>query len=822
MTPERWQEVKKVLAGALERTPEQRRVHLNQACTDPDLRREVESLIAAHEQGDGSITSTGTGASLQKGVQLGHYTILTPIGSGGMGEVYRAHDPKLKRDVAIKVLPAAFVRDPERLSRFQREARLLAAPNHPNIAAIYGVEDSGATHALVMELAEGPTLTDRIHQGPIPIDEAIPIARQMAEALEYAHEHGIIHRDLKPANVKVSPDDTVKILDFGLAKALETKLSAEDIANSPTISQMATKAGVLLGTAAYMSPEQAKAKPVDRRADIWAFGCALYEMLTGQRAFRGDTVADTLAAVLEERAGLVETSGGDSDSRPSSLATLLAERRDARIALEEILSDAPEPAAVGQSQGVQHRLWLVSGIACLFVLATALLTFLNLHQEPHLGQSVRFEISLPENLKGGGAFRISPDGSKLAFIAAGEDGRTRLWVRSLDAVDAHPLDGTEGALMYPTWSPDSRSIAFWADGKVNRISVSGGPPQMVCSVPQFVLGAWTPDDKIVFGSGGGIMQVSALGGSPFFLTTERYGASLSLLPDGRHFVYMQESEEQRGHGIYVASLDTGPEAQLPKKLLDDFTAVAYAPSSDPAVGYLLFVRGATGIGGLGTLMAQRLDTRRLDLTGKPISIAENVSNNGFSASATGVLVYMARGSPGIYRTLALSPDGKRLAFERTDPKTANVHNIWLYDFARGSATRFTFDSAWDSNPVWSPDGSQIAFGSNRGGEFDLYEKDANLLGQDELLFKSAEHKLPSSWSPDGRALLYYNPTSPRLSLLSVRGSEADRNPVLMERSDFNQIGGSFSPDGRWIAYLSDESGRNEIYVRSFDISGVPC
>lgn len=301
MTPERWQEVKKVLAAALEQPPAERSVYLDQACTDPGLRREVDSLIAAHEQGDTGFMEQPAieKGALKSGSKLGPYTILGHLGAGGMGEVYRAHDAKLERDVAIKVLPLVFVNDPERLARFQREARMLASLNHPNIASIHGLEDSGNVHALVMELVEGPTLADRIKAGPIPIDEALPVAKQMCDALEYAHEHGIVHRDLKPANIKVTADDSVKILDFGLAKALAGDAGSADMANSPTISQLATEAGVLLGTVAYMSPEQAKAKPVDRRADIWAFGCVLYEMLTGQRAFHGETVTDTLAAVLK-------------------------------------------------------------------------------------------------------------------------------------------------------------------------------------------------------------------------------------------------------------------------------------------------------------------------------------------------------------------------------------------------------------------------------------------------------------------------------------------------------------------------------------------
>ena len=798
--------------------------------------------------------------AIQSGTHLGPYEILSAIGAGGMGEIYRARDPKLGRDVAIKVLPEAFARDAERMARFQREAKVLASLSHPNIATIYGLEDSGPTRALVMELVEGPTLADRVRQGPIPVDEAVRIARQIADALEYAHERGIVHRDLKPANVKVTSEDAVKVLDFGLAKAIQGEASETDIANSPTVSHLATQAGVLLGTAAYMSPEHAKGKAVDRRADIWAFGCVLYEMLTGKMTFRGATVTETLAAVLKNEPDWSQLPAATSMRVRVLLQRCLqkdAKQRlrdigDARISLDEVVSGAPDPTSIAPSATTRQRLWLVSGIAGFFVLATALLAFLYFHKTPPAGQAIRFEISLPENLKGGGAFRVSPDGSKLAFIAAGEDGQHRLWVRSLDTVDAHPLEGTEGALMYPAWSPDSRSIAFWADGKINRIGASGGSPQTICNAPQLIFGVWTRDGKLIFGSNDGIMQVAASGGSPFLITV-RDSASPSLLPDGRHFVYLQETEDRKGHGIYVASLDTKPEAQPPKKLLDDFTAVVYTPSPDPAVGYLLFVRGAMGVGALGTLMAQPFDTRRLELTGDPVPLAENVSNNGFSASATGVLVYMARGSPGVegrgaeingvrghmawfdrdgkilgtfgaegnYRTVTLSPDGKQVAFERADPKNTDVHNIWLYDFPRGATTRFTFDSAWDSNPVWSPDGSHIAFGSDRGGKFDLYQRLSDLSGEDESLFKSSESKLPSSWSPDGRGLLYYSLGRPtQLGLLSVGLGRGDRKPIPVGQSEFNQAGGSFSPDGRRIAYLSDESGRNEIYVQSFNVSSA--
>jgi Tol biopolymer transport system component len=862
MTPERWQEVKKVLAGALERTPEERSVYLDQACADPDLRRAVETLIVAHEQGDTSSMEQPIldSSHLQIGAKLGPYTIVAHIGAGGMGEVYRAHDANLRREVAIKVLPRAFVNHPDRLARFQREARMLASLNHPNIAAIYGLEESGSTRALVMELAEGPTLADRIRQGPIPIEEALPIAKQMADGIEYAHERGIIHRDLKPANVKVASDDTVKILDFGLAKAMETDLSADDIANSPTISQMATEAGVLLGTAAYMSPEQAKAKPVDRRADIWAFGCVLYEMLTGKMAFRGESVTETLAAVIRAEPDWSQLPA----ATPPHVRVLLhrclqkdAKQRlrdigDARISLEEVLSGAPEASLAATGPAVSQT-WLSPSVAavCLLMAIAGWVAFLYFRPKPPAGQAMRFEFPMPEKVTVGGGLALSPDGSKLAFMGRGVDGQTRVWVRSLKTLEAQPLDGTEGAMGLPFWSPDSRFIAFPTPGKLKKIESAGGLPLTLCDTPLVFGGAWS-GDKIVFGTVDGLLQVSASGGSPIPLTAGGLDGVPFFLPDGRHFVYLYASDQVgSGTGIFLGSVDTKPQDQPSKKLLGDYSAPVYMPSSDPAFGYLLFVRGAMAPGAYGSLMAQQFDTRRMELTGDAVSISEKVPNMTFSASATDVLVYLTGPQPvaaggvggiiwrpgqltwldrqgkvlgtigdvGLYGNLALSLDEKRVAFERSDPQNSGNRNIWLYEFARGVATRFTFDSSWDSNPVWSPDSSRVAFGSSRAGVLDLYQKTSNLGSEEEVLFKSGESKLPSSWSPDGRSLLYFSAWPPNhLWLLPLGGAGADRKPVRVERSEFNQAMGRFSPDGRWIAYSSDESGRNEIYVRPFDAS----
>jgi eukaryotic-like serine/threonine-protein kinase len=798
--------------------------------------------------------------ALTSGSRVGPYEILSPLGAGGMGEVYRARDSKLGREVAIKVLPEAFSRDAERMARFQREAKVLASLNQPNIATIHGLEDSGGTRALVMELVEGPTLANRIKQGPIPVDEAVRIAKQICEALEYAHEHGVVHRDLKPANVKLTTDDAVKVLDFGLAKALEGDASSIDIANSPTISRMATQAGVLLGTAAYMSPEQAKGKVVDRRADIWAFGCVLYEMLTGTMAFQGESVTDTLAAVITKEPDWSRLPAGT----PVRLRVLLQrclqkdpkqrlrDIGDARISLDEVIAGAPEGApslaAAGHPTPRPWPLWIVSGAAGLLALAAAFFAFLYFHQKPPQTQAMRFEIPLPEKMSGAGPLALSPDGSKLAFIAAGTDGLSRLWVRSLDTLEARPLDDTVGTTGFPFWSPDSRFIAFVADGKLKKVEAIGGPPTTLCDTNVLLGGAWSRNDKILFGTPQGLQEVSAAGGSPVPVTTGGPSVFPWILPDGRHFVYWRASDQGGGLGIYVRDLDAKPE-EPSSKLLGDTSAVVYAPSPDPAAGYLLFVRGASVGGASGVLMAQRFNTRALQLTGDAVPISEGISNVSFSASATGVLAYMGGsqdvetqgsrgnirgqltwfdregkvlgtvGDPGIYRTLALSPDGKQVAFERADPQNLSNRNIWLYDFARGVTTRFTFDSAWDSSPIWSPDGSRIVFCSNRGGEFDLYQKTSNLAGEDELLLKSRDNEIPTSWSPDGRFLLFQNPFAPsKVWILPLSG--ADRKPVPLEPSQFSESYGKFSPDGRWIAYASDESGKSQIYVQPFNAAAA--
>jgi len=792
--------------------------------------------------------------SFAPGAKIGYYEIAAPLGAGGMGEVYRARDTKLGRDVALKVLPEAFARDAQRMARFQREARVLAPLNHPNIAAIYGVEESGSTPALVMELVEGPTLGDRIRQGPIPIEEALRIAKQICDALEYAHERGIVHRDLKPANVKVRSDDAVKVLDFGLAKAMEDDAASLDISSSPTLSRMATQAGVLLGTAAYMSPEQAKGKPVDRRADIWAFGCVLYEMLTGKHTFSGETVTDTLASVIKEepdwsrlppetparvRVGLQRCLQKDPKQR-------LRDIGEARILLDEVLAGAPEPSSrdfVTVAKPLWRRAlpWVLFAVTAAALLALA---FLHFREEPTVVNVARFQIVLPEKAIQGaaGAFALSPDGRQFAFFAAGTNGEQRLWLRPVDALEARPLAVSESTFVNPPpffWSWDSRSIAFDGGGNLKKISIFGGQAQKLCDVSGPVVGgSWNHDGVIIFGQDTGVIErISADGGSASPLTVldssrgEIAHTFPSFLPDGRHFLYLRTSSEQENDGVYLGSLDAKAEEQDRKRLLITAHQAIYVPSLDSGSGHLLFMRD-------GTLIAQPFDTKRLELTGEPVTVAERVGSykmiGFFSASANGVLAYRIGGTEpsqltwldregkvlgtvgeqGVYGIAAPSPDGKQAAVERPDPQSGRW-SIWLFDFARGTSARFTFGSATAQHPIWTPDGKRVIFASDPNGVLDLYQKEANGAKAEELLVKSSEGKGPGSVSPDGRFLMYasYNPKKKLdLWVLPLQSSE---KPFVFLQTEFNQGDGHFSPDGRLVAYRSDESGHWEIYVRPF-------
>ncbi len=806
--------------------------------------------------------------SLAAGTKLGPYEVVGAIGAGGMGEVYRARDTKLGREVALKVLPEALAADAERIGRFQREAKVLASLNHPNIASVYGFEDSGGMHALVMELVEGQTLAERIAGGvgaglkpaptsthAIPIEEALPIARQIAEGLEYAHERGIVHRDLKPANVKITPDGMVKLLDFGLAKALEGDgATGSDPASSPTLSRLATQAGIILGTAAYMSPEQAKGRPVDRRADIWAFGCVLFEMLSGKKPFDGETITDVLAAVVraEPDWSLLPA------ATPGVVGNLLrrclkkdAKQRlqaigDARIALEEILSGTavPEETSVSipeQRSRRQYLAWAL--VAVLATVAAGLGAWIWLARGAPGAPAVVSQIPPPPNANyvfGGndvGAPAISPDGKWLAFVAAGSDGKQELWVRPLDATTAQPLAGTDGA-SYPFWSPDNRSIGFFANGNLDRIDASGGPPLTLAAAGNGRGGTWNQDGTILFAptSSSPLFRVPASGGAARQVTQLNVSRQESghrwpqFLPDGKHFLFYGASYAADRSGMYAASLDSS----APTLIVRGNSNAVYVPP-----GYLLFVRQ-------GTLIAQRFDAASLRLVGQTGPLVEhaevnsNVYRGVFTVSQNGILAYQAGGSlgqnaellwfdrsgkqigetgePGALYTPSLSPDDRKLAVRVTAPGAGTVNNIWIYDLAEGIKTRLTFSSANDGVPAWSPDGKTIAFASNRSGELHLYEKAADGTGSTSPLVVDNAREILPSFSSDGRYLIYERFAAQKGSHEEIWAMPlfGGRKPfVVVQNPQFDVGMSALSPDGKWLAYESAESGQREIYVVPF-------
>jgi serine/threonine protein kinase/Tol biopolymer transport system component len=858
LKPERWEVIKQLFDSALEQEPDRRTEFLQKACAgDESLRAEVEAMLARHAESPDFLESPAMHAealALAKefetkiiGSTLGHYRIDKQLGRGGMGEVYLAKDLSLNRKVALKFLPDIFSVDPERMARFEREARLLASLNHPNIGAIHGLEQTGEKRFLILELVEGETLAHRLSKGPLPLDDTLGIFRQIAEALEAAHEKGIIHRDLKPANVMITAEGRVKLLDFGLAKALWSEPQNTDLSKSPTITATMTLPGVVLGTAAYMSPEQAKGKAVDRRADIWALGCILYECLTGKRAFKGETVTETLAAILK--------CDPDWQALPSmipaniyfvlgrclekDLSRRFRDAADVQIQLEEERG----PGETVKIAATTKRLWLAWAVAGVFILAFSALSFIHFRERPLVqSRMVQFQIKPPDAVKPSvyGKFAISPDGRWLAFSAAGSDGATRIWIRALDSLEARPLPGTESSWFSFFWSPDSRFIAFDAEGKLKKINVSGGPPQEICVLTApLVGGSWNLDGVIIFGqSEGGLMRVSSGGGVPSPLT-ELNRNRLDVmhmhpvfLPDGRHFLYLCLSGKSENQGIYLGCLDTRPENQQYKRIVASNARPQYVPSQTSNEGRLLFMLEST-------LMAQRFDDRRLELVGELLPVAEQVGSVAefgfFSASTNGVLVYRGVanfttqlgwfdrqgkalgpiGETDAYFRVALSPNGTRAAVSSRQ-EINFTSDIWLIDLRRGTRTRFTFGKGDSMRPVWSPDGNQIAFSGNiDGGGINLYQKPVRGSNQEELLLKSSESKFATNWSSDGRFLLYtaFNQkTKNDLYALPLQVG-AQGYPLL--NSEFNEEDGHFSPDMRWIAYVSNKSGRNEVYIQRF-------
>jgi len=801
--------------------------------------------------------------ALDSGTQLGSYEITSLLGKGGMGEVYRARDAKLKRDVAIKVLPAEFARDPERVNRFRREAEALAALNHPNIAAIYDLQEANDTLFLVLELVEGETLADRIRRGALPLEEALPIAKQIADALEAAHEKGILHRDLKPANIKVRPDGKVKVLDFGLAKMFTARADA-DFSNSPTLTAGLTMGGVILGTAAYMSPEQARGKNVGRQTDVWAFGCVLYEMLAGRQTFAvGETVTDTIAGVLAREPNWTAL----PTNTPPKIRTLLEsclrkdERRRlrdigyARTEVEDTVSVPAATEAVSTSPVLRRKpsgfVW--PAMAILFFLAAMglLLRFVIFPASPPAAAMVRFEFQPPEGVSLTGQFRLSPDGRKFAFVGTSQNARQQIWVRSIDSLTAEPLSSTEGSGVLGSifWSGDSQYIAYLAQKQLKKVSASGGPSQVICNLPgDEYFGAWNNNDVILLSrfdvNGGRILRVSAAGGPPAPIGQLEQSANRkeishhfpAFLPDSRHYFYLSDNGAADIRA-YIASLDSNERHVLPN---------IASPAQFDASGRIYFIRD-------NALMVQMFDEKQLEPTGDAMPI-ENVSAPLTTLSALGMprdwaaglffsvssnaslayrrgersgnyqkteLVWYDRkgtrmevaGPMDEYRNPAVSLDGKYIAFERGNPA-----DIWVLDIQRGVPQRLTTRMPEDLFPVWSPNGQQIVFVGVTENSSSLFLRAFGVVGQDEVLTKMAAVG-PDDWSRDGKYILF-DSVPPQRHIWAVPAAGSDHTPFQVTFSEFEERGGRLSPDGHWVVYGAIDQGQSQIYIQSFPQKGT--
>jgi len=784
--------------------------------------------------------------AIPSGTRLGSYEVGTQIGAGGMGVVYQARDSKLGRDVAIKVLPEAFAHDPERISRFQREAKMLGQLNHTNIATIYGLEHFNDTHYLVMELVPGDTLQQRVQRdGALPVEEALAIAKQIAEALEAAHEKSIIHRDLKPANVKVTPEGKVKVLDFGLAKAFAGDTSTEDMNNSPTLSMAATMQGVILGTAAYMSPEQARGKSVDKRTDIWAFGCVLYELLSGKAAFHGEDVTDILAAVVRAEPDWTALPANISPSIRVLLQRCLRKDRrqrtpDAailRIEIEDALVAPKDAAAMKTAPGSRNKLsWAVAAaLAVLMSVASWGWWRATRPVEQPLRPLLRFDVDLGPDVSLGSLFGtdaiISPDGTRIVYVSQG-----RLFARRLDQPNAIELPGTQGAYG-PFFSPDGQWVGFSLAGKLQKISVDGGSAIALCVAPSFRGGSWGEDGNIIAALtiGGGLSRIPSSGGSPTPATNLEIGEFThrwpQVLPGGKAVLFTSSPVSAFDSGnIEVISLAD----HRKKTLVRGGMYGRYLPS-----GYLVYVNR-------GTLFAVPFDVDRLELQGTPAPVLDQVSYNPvqgstqFDFSQTGTLIYRSGGEgsgglstvqwfdaagktqpllakPGAYGRPSLSPDGQRLALEVTEGAGTD---IWVYDLQRDTMTRLTFTSNTNA-PIWSPDGKYLAFRALEEGIF-VIRSDGS--GKPQTVTQSKNLQLPWSFTPDGKQLAFFEEGTVAFHLWTVplesdnAGLHAGKPEVFLQNQADERYP-TFSPDGRWIAYRSDESGTFQIYVRPFPDKG---
>ena len=790
------------------------------------------------------------------GQTIAHFKVTAKLGAGGMGEVYRATDSKLGRDVALKVLPAAFAQDAQRMARFQREAQVLASLNHPNIAGIYGFEQQDGVHALAMELVEGATLAERIEKGAIPLEEALVIAGQIVDALEAAHEKGIIHRDLKPANVKISPEGKVKVLDFGLAKALDEGEKQSDISASPTLSMAATRAGIILGTAAYMSPEQARGSGGDRRADIWSFGVVLFEMLCGKQLFGGESVSDTLAAVLRDEIRLDQL----PPSTPHHIRKLLRrclerdpKRRlrdigEARLAIEEYLASPADASvlmsAVSAPSEPKWRRNLPWALAGVMTVAFASTLVPRLNAPPPAADVSRFEIDLgPSAFQGsraGSRLAISPDGRNIVFVAqrAGAQA-TQLFLRSMDNLEILPLPGTEGAHQ-PFFSPDGQWLGFSGDGKVKKIPLAGGVPVTLCEARENLGGtpaAWSDSGHIFFTQDGKLKRIPEGGGVPELVAESDLGrgeriAWVSALPGGRGVLVVVGGTNQ--FSIDLVRTDTGQR----ERLIEEGSWPRYLAS-----GHILYAQySASGdvSGFTGGLLVVPFDLKNLRRTGSPIPVVEGVySGSGgagyYDVSTDGTFVYRP-GAPQqssrqlawldgsgkievlstplrAYRNPALSPDGMRVALALASP----TQDIQVYDLKRGTLQRLTFEGV-NNYPVFTPDGKRVVYASSASGadpSASLWWTSADGSSPPERLTTSQFRQAPFSVSPDGRLLVFSERTPDSSHDIYVLPLEGDRRPQAFLKTKFTEYSARFSPDGKWMAYTSNESGQTEVYVQAY-------
>lgn len=791
------------------------------------------------------------GESIDIGASIGHYRIVSKIGAGGMGEVYKAHDSRLDREVAIKVLPSEMSSDEDRLRRFEQEAKATSALNHPNILTVFDIGEHDGSPFIVAELLDGEELRERLDEGSIPLRKVTDYAQQIVSGLSAAHEKGIVHRDLKPENLFITKDDRVKILDFGLAKLSEPPASVGgSTGNEDATRRAITSPGVVMGTVGYMSPEQVRGHAVDHRSDIFSFGLILYEMITGMRAFQHETMAETMSAILkEEPAEITESSPSISPSLERIVRRCLEKKPERRFQSTADLGFALESLSAPTSSSganmttavsaigpeTERSPWLVrilAAAAALFLIVSVVSTVLYIRRPVPDERPVSFVVPPPESGSNVGSPAISPDGRTIAFTMA-VDGKSHLYLRELGSFTERRLNGTDG-VQAAFWSPDSRSIAFTANDKLKKVDVGGGAVQVICDAPKGFSGAWSRDGVIVFGSGDrGIRRVSASGGevSELLPLDESRKETRHLfprfLPDGRHFFYRSHNSSPNDPPeIFIASID-GKER---KSLFKNSSDVYYI---EP--GYLLFARDTT-------VMAQPFDASKLQFTGDPVPVLENVAmvtstgRSQFSVSENGTLVYKTGGGtvnqlrwfdrqgkeiakvgpPGEYSDVVLSPDGKRAVVERLD---SSNRDIWMIDLERGLPTRFTFGALREDDPAWSPDGTYLAFSSNGyGDKQSIFRKLANGAGNEELLSDAVSVQTSGmDWSPDGKNILFASIGEKSGNDIWVLPMNGEAKPYPLLKSEFNESQAHFSPDGRYFAYVSNESGREEIYIQSFPV-----